>query len=70
MKNYIEILFGKFQERGIRYFLRIKRVRYRFPEEYHKDLLKIAWWDWDTEKVKRTLNNFELDVQDFINKHK
>ncbi len=27
--------------------------RYRFTEEQRKRLLKLAWWDWDEEKINK-----------------
>lgn len=47
-----------------------KHLYYRFPKESHEDLLKIAWWNWDNNKIKSIVNDFELDVQEFIAKHK
>lgn len=48
-----------------------KRIRYRFPIETVKELLKIAWWDWSEEKITE---NGELlmsnNILEFINKHK
>lgn len=47
-----------------------KHLYYRFPKELHEDLTNIAWWNWDVNKVKNSVNDFELDIIDFINKHK
>ncbi len=30
-------------------------IKKRFPEEQIQKLLKIKWWDWDIEKIKRNL---------------
>lgn len=32
-----------------------KPIRYRFDEETRRELLEIAWWDWDAEKVTRNV---------------
>lgn len=47
-----------------------KHLYYRFSEEFHQDLLEIAWWNWKKEKVKKYVSDFELEVQEFIAKHK
>ncbi len=44
-------------------------ISYRFPKEYHDDLNKIAWWNWDDEKIKSNINDFEMKVEDFISKN-
>lgn len=46
-----------------------KHINYRFPECYHIDLSKIAWWNWDDLKIKLNVNDFELSIEDFIKKH-
>ena len=33
-----------------------KLIRMRFEEQIVEELLRIAWWDWDSEKVTRNLN--------------
>ena len=30
-------------------------IRYRFSERQIASLLRIKWWDWDTEKINRFL---------------
>ena len=30
-------------------------LRQRFPDEIVAELLAIAWWDWDVEKITRNL---------------
>ena len=46
-------------------------VRYRFDPATIKELLKISWWDWEEEKIKKylplLLNN---NIQDFVEKFK
>lgn len=46
-----------------------KHIKYRFKDEQIKDLLKISWWDWDSEKLKDVEKMF-FDVDKFINKYK
>jgi acetyltransferase-like isoleucine patch superfamily enzyme len=46
-----------------------KIIKLRFSEEQIDKLLKIAWWDWDEEKIR---DNAKLmwspNIDDFINK--
>lgn len=42
---------------------------YRFNEKERQDLLEIAWWDWDSRKLKRNQDDFSLPVEEFIEKH-
>lgn len=46
-----------------------KHISYRFPEMYHVDLLRVAWWNWDETKIKQNVNDFELSIEDFLKKH-
>ena len=33
-------------------------------------LLKISWWNWDEEKIKREFKTlWSSDINEFINKH-
>lgn len=46
-----------------------KIIRYRFTEEQIKNLLSIAWWDWDEQKIKdNALLLWSNDINTFINK--
>lgn len=47
-----------------------KVVRYRFAQEEIATLLKIAWWEWSTEKLKRCAKDFIGGVSEFIQKHR
>ena len=41
-----------------------KLIRCRFSEEQIANLLRIAWWNWDDEKIKRMLpliNSEDID---------
>ena len=47
-----------------------KVLRFRFPPEIQKKLLQLAWWNWDREKLARTLPDFrKLSVEDFLAKY-
>ncbi|NBJ81070.1 antibiotic acetyltransferase [bacterium 1XD42-94] len=43
-------------------------IGYRFNDEQIKKLNKIAWWDWDVEKIKMCYDDF-LDIDVFLEKH-
>ncbi len=47
-----------------------KLIKYRFPEEVINDLLKIKWWNWSDANVKNNIEDFYLDVNEFIKKAK
>ena len=43
-----------------------KVAKYRFPEEIREELKRIAWWDWEHEKLKQALPDFRnLSAQEF-----
>ena len=35
-----------------------KLIRYRFSESQIKKLMKIQWWNWDFEEIKKNINKF------------
>ena len=39
-----------------------KIIRFRFSEEIISELLRIKWWNWNTEKIKRNKNFFLTDL--------
>lgn len=41
-------------------------IKYRFSNEIINALLAIKWWDWDDEAVKNNIDDFYLDVNEFI----
>ncbi len=43
-----------------------KILRYRFTQDQIQELLKIAWWDWDDDKIVKNIEKFYLDVDAFI----
>ncbi|TLS97596.1 LbetaH domain-containing protein [Aliarcobacter cibarius] len=44
-------------------------IKYRFDEQKIKDLLDIAWWDWDEDKIKLNIDDFK-NIDKFIEKYK
>lgn len=44
-------------------------IRYRFPEHIINGLQKIAWWDFDREKLLAAKNDMLGDVNDFVAKY-
>jgi acetyltransferase-like isoleucine patch superfamily enzyme len=47
-----------------------KIIGYRFPPETIRSLLDIQWWDWDTKKIAENVDEFYIDVDEFIKKFK
>lgn len=45
-----------------------KILKYRFSNEQIRKLLKIAWWNWDIEKILKNIHHFYGDVDEFIRK--
>lgn len=43
-------------------------IGYRFNKEQIEKLNKIAWWDWDVEKIKECYDDF-IDIDIFLEKH-
>lgn len=41
-------------------------IRYRFPEDEIEALLKLKWWEWSDEEIKRASHKFS-DVKDICN---
>ncbi|MGD8389295.1 MAG: acetyltransferase [Desulfobacteraceae bacterium] len=45
-------------------------VRERFPRRVQKGLLRIAWWDWSWEQLRRALEDFQtLEAEAFVEKY-
>lgn len=42
-----------------------KLIRYRFDDQHISQLLKLKWWDWSVEKIKRYSHLFD-NVEAFI----
>jgi len=45
-----------------------KEVRKRFDDKTIKKLLKIKWWNWSTEKIKKNSSILQGDIEEFIKK--
>ena len=46
-------------------------IKLRFSEEQIENLLNIAWWNWDNDKIKdRAMNLWNNDIDKFINANK
>lgn len=45
-----------------------KLIRYRFDEETISKLLKIEWWNWDTNLIKERREEF-TDINEFVKKY-
>lgn len=45
-------------------------VRYRYNPEQIEWLNKIKWWNWKDEKIIKYQEDFYLDIEEFIEKHK
>ena len=43
---------------------------YRFKTEVIQSLLEMRWWDWDAKKIVENVDDFYIDVEEFIKKHK
>jgi len=46
-----------------------KVIKYRFPPDVIEALQRIKWWDWPDEKIKENIDDFHLDITQFIEKH-
>ena len=46
-----------------------KILKRKCTEEEAAQMNKIAWWDWDDDKVKRCYEDFKLPIPEFIKKH-
>jgi virginiamycin A acetyltransferase len=48
-----------------------KIVKFRFTEDQIQDLLEIAWWNWEENRIKEeAMVLWSGDIEDFIKKHK
>ena len=48
-----------------------KIIKYRFSESQIKDLLEIAWWEWDEGKIKdNALQMWSSDIDTFIERNR
>ena len=47
-----------------------KEIKKRFELCQVVELLKIAWWDWDIEKIKENAHLLNGNIHEFLIKHK
>lgn len=47
-----------------------EKIGVKIAEEYQKEFSSIGWWYWEKEKVKLHIEDFNLEVSEFILKHK
>lgn len=43
-------------------------IKYRFPNDIIQKLLYISWWDWSEEKINEHMDDFNLKIEDFVEK--
>ncbi|TVQ53643.1 MAG: chloramphenicol acetyltransferase [Rhodobacteraceae bacterium] len=47
-----------------------KPIRARFPAPVAERLLRLAWWDWDHDRLRAALPDFRaLDAEAFLDRH-
>ena len=46
-----------------------KIIKYRFKSAEIEELLKIKWWNWSEEVIKKRRGDFYLQISDFIDKY-
>jgi chloramphenicol O-acetyltransferase type B len=46
-----------------------KIIRFRFDKSIIEAMLLIRWWDWPEDKIKQTMQDFKLPVEEFVEKH-
>ena len=42
-----------------------RNIGYRFKEETIRQLLKIKWWDWNENKIKKNKVFFDTDLNKY-----
>lgn len=47
-----------------------KVLKYRFAPDVIEELLKIKWWDMDDDKLREQVEDFYVDVDEFISKYR
>lgn len=45
-----------------------REVRKRFDDKTIRKMLKIKWWDWPIDKIRKNVNLLEGDIKEFIKK--
>jgi len=47
-----------------------KPIRARFPEDIARRMQRLAWWDWDHDRLREALPDFRtLDAEAFLKRH-
>ena len=46
-----------------------KVLNFKYEVDVIQKLNLIAWWNWDNVKIKATVNDFYLPIEEFIKKH-
>lgn len=46
-----------------------KIIKYRFPKSICRGLQKIAWWNWDSEKLLAAKEDMQSEVEAFVKKY-
>ena len=46
-----------------------KIIKHRFPKSICRGLQKIAWWNWDSEKLLAAKGDMQSDVETFVKKY-
>lgn len=46
-----------------------KIINFKHEHDVIAKLNTIAWWNWEDKKIKESLNDFYLPIEEFINKH-
>ncbi len=44
-----------------------KVIKYRFSDDEIEALRRISWWDWSFETIKNRIDDFQLNIAEFIN---
>lgn len=47
-----------------------KVIRFRFNQKQIDALQEIAWWDWEDEVFRQRINDFSLEINEFIDKYR
>jgi len=46
-----------------------KMIKKKYSDDQIEKLNKIAWWNWDEKEIKNKINDFQLDINQFIKKY-
>ena len=46
-----------------------KAVKKRFKNSQIKSLLRIQWWNWEEDKIRKYVSDFYSDIDKFIKLH-